>query len=51
MKKKILLFLLLFIPFMINAEEKCNIISCNGQDIGSEIECAGEHLRQIKVML
>lgn len=44
MKNKFLLFtILLLIPFIVNAENKCNIVSGNGKDIGSEIECAGEH--------
>lgn len=45
MKKKLFMFLTLifFMPFVVNASGKCNIVSGNGWDIGSEIECAGEH--------
>ena len=39
----IFVFLIVFIPFRIRAKNKCNIVSGNGQDIGSEIDCAGEH--------
>lgn len=38
----IFVFLIVFIPFRISAKNKCNIVSGNGQDIGSEIDCAGE---------
>lgn len=48
MKKKILFLLILFLPFMIDASEKCNIISGNGKDIGSEIACGTEHFYVIE---
>ena len=48
MKKKLLFLLVLFMPFFINAKEKCNIISGNGKDIGSEIVCNKEHFYVIE---
>ena len=45
MKKHVLfiLFLVLFLPFVVNAKEYCLVISGNGKDIGSEIACGNEH--------
>ena len=45
MKKFILpiLLLMMFIPVVTNAKEYCTIVSGNGKDIGSELECGGEH--------
>ncbi|MBQ7790044.1 MAG: hypothetical protein IJ399_02145 [Bacilli bacterium] len=49
MKKKLILFLMImFLPYVINASEKCTIVSGNGKDIGSEIDCAGEHFYVIE---
>ena len=46
MKKKIriIIFLFfLFIPFNVEAKEYCEIISGNGNELGSEIACGSEH--------
>lgn len=44
MKNKILIFVLLLIfPFIINAAEKCKVISGNLTKLGSEITCGDEH--------
>ena len=45
MKKFILpiLLFMMFIPVVTNAKEYCTIVSGNGKDIGSELECGGEH--------
>lgn len=36
------LFLLLFVPLIVNAKQ-CTIVSGNGKEIGSEIACGSEH--------
>ena len=38
-----ILLLMIFMPFIVNAEELCTIVSGNGKDIGSEIACGSEH--------
>ena len=45
MKKYVLYIILfvLFMPFIVNAKEYCDVISGNGKDIGSEIACGAEH--------
>ena len=44
MKRKVLfLFMILFLPFVVDAKEYCTIVSGNGKDIGSEIACGTEH--------
>ena len=45
--KKILLFLFIFIPFMVRAEN-CTIVSGNGTTIGDEISCGTEHFYVIE---
>lgn len=37
------LFIFFFIPFAVDAKEYCTVVSGNGKDIGSEINCADEH--------
>ena len=39
----VLITILFFIPFYVNAKESCTIVSGNGTDIGSEIACGTEH--------
>ena len=39
----VLITILFFIPFYVNARESCTIVSGNGTDIGSEIACGTEH--------
>ena len=40
--------MVMFLPYLVNASEKCTIVSGNGKDIGSEIDCAGEHFYVIE---
>lgn len=43
MKKKVLLLIILLIPFIVHAKEYCKVVEGNGKDTGSEISCGTEH--------
>ena len=45
MKKYLLLILVvvMFVPFMVNAKEYCKVVDGDGKSIGSEISCGTEH--------
>ena len=45
MKKYLLLILVvvMFVPFMVNAKEYCKVVDGDGKSIGSEIACGTEH--------
>lgn len=47
MKKSIILIVtlltLFFIPTIVNAEGHCRVVSGNGSNLGSEVDCGGEH--------
>ena len=45
MKKNLLLILVvvMFVPFMVNAKEYCKVVDGDGKSIGSEISCGTEH--------
>ncbi len=45
---KSFLILLLFIPFIVNAKGICTVVSGDGKEVGSELECGTEHFYVIE---
>ena len=45
---KKLFLIIMFLPFIVNASEKCSVISGTGKNIGDEIACGTEHFYVIE---